>query len=330
MHWLALIVITALAASVLTVPLVRAYDARRVRPEQTLPHHSGGGRQATILAIGGLALAIIALAGGLYIMVGRPASIAAAAAGSRSAEPAGAHPGGDIASMVVALESRMKQDPGDVAGWRMLGWSYMQTGRYTDAVSAYAKVLALAPGSAEDDAAFGEALTRTAGGAVTPSADEAFRRALSLNPREPRARYYLAVAKEQRGDHKGAMTDWIDLLRSAPAGAPWVAPVRGYVEEVAKADGEDIAGRLPSATPSAAGAVSGAMIERMVDSLESRLKSNPNDPDGWVQLIRSRMVLGETSKAVAAYHQAWRALADFPAQQDRLQAAARDLHVPGA
>ena len=342
MLWLAAIAMTAIVSASLTVPLVRAYDAHKARPRLTSLPPPKMKLPGSILAVGGLVVGAVALAAGLYFTVGRPSAIDAEGAAAQPVVSSAAHPGGDISSMVGALEIRMKQNPGDAAGWRMLGWSYMQTGRYADAVTAYGKVLTLAPGSAADDAALGEALTRTAGGAVTPPADEVFHKALSVDPREPRARYSLAVAKEQRGDHAGAMSDWIDLLRSAPPDAPWIKQVRDYVEQVARADGEDIAGRLPTATlatrsnagltatPAAADAGSGAMIERMVDSLESRLKSDPRNPDGWVQLIRSRMVLGEMDKAATAYRHAWLALADSPAQQDQVQTMARALHVPGA
>src|SRR3546814_14015222 len=43
-----------------------------------------------------------------------------------------------------------------------------------------------------------------------------------------------------------------------------------------------------------------AMIEGMVSGLEAKLKANPADVDRWIMLMRSRMTLGETSKAAQA------------------------------
>lgn len=40
-----------------------------------------------------------------------------------------------------------------------------------------------------------------------------------------------------------------------------------------------------------------AMIKGMVDTLSSRLKADPNDPEGWVRLIRSRYVMGQADIA---------------------------------
>ena len=38
----------------------------------------------------------------------------------------------------------------------------------------------------------------------------------------------------------------------------------------------------------------------MVDGLAARLKANPDDPDGWVRLVRAYTVLGETDRRAAA------------------------------
>ena len=50
-----------------------------------------------------------------------------------------------------------------------------------------------------------------------------------------------------------------------------------------------------------------------VDKLAADLKNNPRNPDGWERLMRARMVLGETDKAVEAYRQARQAFAGTPA-----------------
>jgi cytochrome c-type biogenesis protein CcmH len=39
------------------------------------------------------------------------------------------------------------------------------------------------------------------------------------------------------------------------------------------------------------------MIDGMVTGLANKLKANPDDPDGWVKLIRSRVVLGQKDMA---------------------------------
>ena len=56
------------------------------------------------------------------------------------------------------------------------------------------------------------------------------------------------------------------------------------------------------------------MIQGMVEQLATRLKENPDDPDGWVKLIRSRLVLEDAEGATAAYAEAKAALGSDPAK----------------
>jgi len=49
-----------------------------------------------------------------------------------------------------------------------------------------------------------------------------------------------------------------------------------------------------------------------------------------VELMRARMVLGQTAAATGAYRGALAAYAGAAPQQAAFRAAARELHVPGA
>lgn len=313
------------------------------------------GEKALIRLALGLA-AVVAIGGaGLYALLGSPDL---PAAGPRSAATAAApadaaHDGADVQAMIVQLETQLRQTPEDVNGWRMLGWSYFQTGRFTEAAEAYGRSAALEPANAEHFSAQGEALVQAGGGQVTPAALTAFRGALRADPQDPRARYFVAVEMDQRGEREAAMTAWIDLINSAPAGAPWATEVRAFVEDLARERGQDISGRLrpaPAGTPATAvpPAIPGptaaqiaeaesmapadqqAMVQGMVSGLEERLRTSPRDRDGWVRLMRARMVLGDGAAATTALRNGLRAFADSPADQAALTEAARGLRVPGA
>jgi cytochrome c-type biogenesis protein CcmH len=69
-----------------------------------------------------------------------------------------------------------------------------------------------------------------------------------------------------------------------------------------------------------------AMIASMVGRLAARLKTNPKDPEGWINLMRARMVLGDGPGAASAYRDA---LAGDPSDHAQLTAAARQLGAPG-
>ncbi len=321
---------------------------------ETTPTGRPLGEKALIRLALGLA-AVVALGGaGLYALLGRPDL---PGAGPRStamaAAPAdAAHAGADVQAMIVQLEAQLRQTPEDVNGWRMLGWSYFQTGRFAEAAEAYGRAATLEPTNAEHFSAQGEALVQAGGGQVTPPALTAFRGALRADPQDPRARYFVAVEMDQRGEREAAMTAWIALINSAPPGAPWAGEVRAFVEDLARERGQDISGRLrpaPAGSPAAvppgipgptaaqiaearnmSPADQQAMIQGMVGGLEERLRTSPRDRDGWVRLMRARMVLGDSAAATAAWRNGLRAFADSPAEQAALTEAARGLQVPGA
>jgi cytochrome c-type biogenesis protein CcmH len=327
-------------------------------PVQGRPAAPLGGGALLGLALG--LAAVVALGSAtLYATLGRPDLAAAPPAPPAAADGGAGAPAGHGENMIAALEARMRQTPGDPQGWRMLGWSYAQTGRFGESAQAYARAAELDPANADYPSAEGESLVRAAGGRVTPQAQAAFAAAARLDPADPRARYFLAAARDQAGDHAGAMNDWIALLKSAPPGAPWAAEVRGFVMRIAASRGEDVAGRLPPPPPPApaqaadapaegepaapAGAAGEAaalqqappaqqqaMIHAMVDRLAARLKAQPRDPEGWVELMRARMVLGDAAAAAGAYRDAVKAFADDAAERTRLAQAARQLAIPGA
>jgi len=311
------------------------------------PSTTGKGKAA--LPFGRIALILAALVAaaaiGIAVMRNR--------AEAPSASPVSTAPVGDVPAMIAQLEARLKQDPKSAQGWQMLGWSYFETGRYADAAKAYARAAALEPANATYWSALGEALVLSGPGGVTAEAEQAFRKALAADPKDHRARYFIGVKKDLAGDHKGAVEDWIALLKDTPAGAPWEQPVRELLDKVATANGIDIAGRVPPPSTApvadevATAAIPGptreqmqaatslppgqqdAMVRGMVDGLAAKLKANPKNADGWIRLMRARMVLGEQGAATRALRDARAAFSGDAIEQARLSDAARTLGVPG-
>jgi cytochrome c-type biogenesis protein CcmH len=307
----------------------------------------------------GLVAVVAVCATALYALMGHPELTSSTVASANApAQPAAGpdaqsqHPMGEVSTMIAGLEGRLQQNPNDAQGWQMLGWSYMRTNRPADAAKAYGHAVSLDPGNTEYLSAEGEAMVQSEG-KVSDDAAGIFRRALKGDANDPRSRYFLAIYRDQQGDHKGAMEDFITLLKSAPPDAPWTAQVRNYVEDLARDQHIDISSRLPpapaaSAAPMPQAGMPGptgdqvaaasqmsdsdrqAMIHSMVDKLAGELKTNPHDSGGWIRLMRARMVLGEPDKAAEAYKQARQAFADTPAAQAALQEAAKSLGVPGA
>lgn len=244
---------------------------------------------------------------------------------------------GQDASVIATLERRLADRPDDAEGWRMLGWAYVQNGRHADAAGAFRRATALVPDKAEYWAMLGETivLSSAKGTGISPEAKAAFDKALELDAKEPRARYYHAMGLELAGQHREAIEAWFALLADSPADAPWTGDVRQAIGEVAQANGIDVADRLGTSAPDAAkaggaGQANGsqdAMIRGMVDRLAARLADNPDDADGWVLLMRSRRQLGDDAGARQALDDALSAFRDDPATSRRLGEAAAGLGV---
>lgn len=265
---------------------------------------------------------------------------------------------GSLDEVIARLEARLQENPDDAEGWRMLGWSYFEVARNAPsdegfraamarAATAYRRAAELEPGNAENWSSLGEAL-QVATTDASPEARAAFERALAIDPDDPRARYFLAVQKDLQGQHEEAVEDWLALLGDTPAGAPWEADLRRTIAQVAQEHDIDLAGRMPEPTAptGATAAIPGPtreqmeaakgippgqqdeMVRGMVDRLASRLEQNPRDADGWIRLMRSRMVLNQPDAAQAALRSGLAAFENDAATQARLRDAARQLGVP--
>jgi cytochrome c-type biogenesis protein CcmH/NrfG len=68
-----------------------------------------------------------------------------------------------------------------------------------------------------------------------------------------------------------------------------------------------------------------AAIRSMVDGLALRLENSPRDADGWIHLMRSRVVLGETEVAATVSRKALGVFVDDAAASAKIKAAAIEL-----
>lgn len=256
---------------------------------------------------------------------------------------------------LAALEARVKAEPNSAEAWTALGAARFDMEDYPGAATAYEKAVALSPDSAGLWSALGEVRVYSSKRDPLPAnALAAFEKAIALDAKDPRARYFMAVKKDVAGDHRGAIEDWFALLAETPQGAPWEADLRRTIEQVGAIHKIDVAARLMNTQarplkaeemPVAARAIPGpsradmeaasqlpkgqqdAMIEGMVSGLEAKLKADPKNVDRWIMLMRSRMTLGETAKAAQALRDG---IAANPEAAGRLKAQAQLLGVPGA
>jgi cytochrome c-type biogenesis protein CcmH len=117
-------------------------------------------------------------------------------------------PAPDVLAMVAKLEQHLRDDPNDVAGWLMLGRSYLALQRMDDAVNAYDRAHKLAGNNTEAALGLGEAISLRAGGQISPEASQLFEEALKLEPNNPKALLYGGFAAATRDDRALARSRW--------------------------------------------------------------------------------------------------------------------------
>ena len=311
---------------------ILAADRRRA---DTMTGGSGPGssrRPAGQLALaGGVALSVPVLGVLLYLQLGSPglpnhpfaerAQQGAAGAGAGQVADAGT----EMAQVVRQLAERLARQPDNLEGWQLLARSLIQIGQPGEAAEAFRAASELAPENAELQASYGEALTLAARGIVPPLAKAAFTKSLTLDPHNPKARYYEGLANAQEGDSENALEVWTALAADTPADAPWRQILESRIREARAELGLDQAAAVPFASstgeaaaqppanseratatpqrgPSAEDMAAArdmapedrqAMIESMVARLAGRLEENPDDLSGWLMLARSYGTLGQ-------------------------------------
>jgi cytochrome c-type biogenesis protein CcmH len=218
-----------------------------------------------------------------------------------------------VPELAAVLQRKVAERPDDPEGYRYLALAEGASQDMPEAVRALRRGLRIAPERADLWEMLGEALTAQSDGKVSDEATHAFRQALKLDPHSVGARFNLARIQVETGDVAGGVAAWKGLAAELPQGDP-----RRQAIEQAIADQT---GR-PAAPPALApGQVPD--INAMVEGLAARLKTSPDDPDGWVRLVRAYSVLGETAKRDAALQTARARYAARPDILQALEAAAK-------
>lgn len=297
--------------------LLAAADA--AQRAEAAPKQKGSSRRLVVAAV---MVVVPALSLGLYLALGSP-DLPDEPFEPRMSVPVDQLP---LAALVLKVEQHLKEDPSDLRGWEVLAPSYIRQGRYAEAASAWGRAIALGGETAARFAAKGEAEAMAANGLVTPVARDDFARAEKLDPREPRAQFYLGIAEVEDGKKEAASRRWQTLLASAPKDAPWRSAVEGELAAL------NNAAPAPGPSAQAMGAAADMspearqkMIEGMVAGLAGRLEKNPDDIEGWLRLIRAYGVLGKHDQAARALATARKSFATDKVALSRLADAEKNL-----
>ncbi|TRC97430.1 c-type cytochrome biogenesis protein CcmI [Mesorhizobium sp. WSM4303] len=297
----------------------RAEIARRIlRLGNTSQADAAGTRQpsrAARLVATSAVLVVPLLSWGLYSQVGSPDLPSQPLAERLAKNPADS----SVDELVARAEAHLAANPSDGRGWDVLAPIYLRLQRFSDAVTAYRNAIRLDGDTAAREAGLGEAIANAAGGIVSADAQSAFEQALRLDPANPKASFYLAMALAQEGRLAEATAAWQKMLGLLPQDSPWRGAVQQALADAANrsaASGEPATGPDAAAVDAASSMAPQdrqAMIDTMVAGLDEKLRQNPRDTEGWMRLIRSYVVLGKADAARDALH---RGIAVFGADSE--------------
>jgi cytochrome c-type biogenesis protein CcmH len=318
---------------------------------------NSGDRSAStrgILVAGVLILALIGSSYWVYIRLGAPgypdlplatrlamsdelranrAPQAEMEAQAAAARPAPAAPDADFAQLMEQLRAAVAERPDDQRGLELLATNEARLGNLPEARIAQEQLIRLKgdTATAGDHAALAELMIMAAGGLVSAEAEAELAQALTLDATNGTARYYYGLMAAQVGRFDRTFGLWEPLLRDSPPDAPWIAPIRAQIADVAARAGIEYT--LPDALPgpdadalTAAGEMSEedrqAMIEGMVAQLGSRLATEGGTVEEWARLISSLATLNRTDEAQEIYAEALEVFDGSPSQQSFLREAA--------
>lgn len=172
---------------------------------------------------------------GMYAWLGQPGvwadrvshEQAAQADAAQGEEPAPAGPTdaatspqmsqAQVEGMVQRLAERLRRNPEDEAGWRMLVRSYETLNRFDEAVLAWQRLFQLVPPDADQLTAYAVTLGMARGQSLTGEPEQILDEVLRRDPRHVQALALSGSAAYERHDYERAIQRWQQILRIVPA-----------------------------------------------------------------------------------------------------------------
>ena len=178
--------------------------------------------------------------------------------------------------------------------------------RYDDAAQAYARIMQLEKPTPTLLTDYAESLLLGNKGELTDRVKVALQTAMKMDPKFTKAGFYWAAALQQDGQYDESLKVWRQLMSDHPKDLKLQMFAQRQIAAI-----KNQKGKMPALDKDQRQAAANmtakdrqAMIKSMVNRLAGKLKENGKDLDGWLRLIRARMVLGDKPAALKALEQA--------------------------
>lgn len=218
---------------------------------------------------------IIVLPTTIYTTIGAPS------AGSEMAS---------IEEMVAGLDQRLRENPDDLTGWKMLGRSYFELRNYRAAVEAFERAVEMESGTnGQTLADLGEAVWMHDQSEMTGRAGDLFENALAMSPSNSKALFYGGLTAVARGDRFLAAERWEAFLALSPTEETQEI----LRQQIAEWRGEEVVVQEAYAAPivSVTVALATAVAEMVKpDSTVFIIAKDPTNPSPPIAVIKRRVI----------------------------------------
>lgn len=287
-----------------------------------------------------IAVVVVGVSGvGVYGSLGSPRMPSVSFA-DRGDERAAAN---EIADLATELRTRLEaaENGGPFQGWILLGQTYMRMNDYSGAVDAFGVGTERPEATSATFSQLAEAMLAVESGIVTPPIEAAIEQAVALDPRNPAAVYYQALALDQTGRSVTAYDVLAQRIAMESEIAPWMEAFIGQLNRIGERLGRQPVGPMmllsqdgvpgPNADDIAAAAQMSAedraeMVQSMVARLAARLEDEPDDLEGWLRLANAYNVLGDLDAARTALSRAEPLVPETGPQRQAYQDLSQELN----
>ncbi|MCG3190649.1 MAG: hypothetical protein LKCHEGNO_03437 [Burkholderiaceae bacterium] len=213
---------------------------------QAITQPAAAARPQSAGMLSALTLFALAVVVGGYATIGTPQALDPAV---RAAGEGGGHSitAEQIEAMVDKLAARLKENPGDIEGWTMLGRSYSVLGKHPQAMAAFKQAVALRPDDAALLADYADSMAMVNGRNLEGEPSRLIARALEADPNNLKALSLAGTAAFLRKDYAVALRHWEKMQQVAPD-SDFAKQIQGGIDEARRLAGAADQNARPAAT----------------------------------------------------------------------------------
>jgi len=182
-----------------------------------------------------------------------------------------------INQMVTSLAARLKDEPNNAEGWKMLGRSYLVLERFADARKAFEKAASFISDDPQLLADLADTIAMTSGQSLRGRPIELIKKALALDPQHEKSLWLAGTAAYEDKNYRESLGYWQRLYAIQPPGSEGAQQMQRNIAEVQMLLGEPVTPVAAAAPmPGGDGVSGGQMQGNSAGKISGELRLAPN------------------------------------------------------